>query len=310
MNTEQNIAEKIAAIKADSYQKVASLGGWSGGGRTLWAVSAFAMVIGAAIGLAAPFFPLIVGASSLATAVSAIPASVAAFAATGLSSGFAGGVMLGRISGVAAAVAEEQEKRLKTWTARQLLHQNPQAEILPDPAREQPSSMPLGQRLREGWRTYFNPRVGLLFTALGVIGGLVMGAAAVSTGAGAFAIMPALEALTGLETAALTAPVIMAYTAGVSGAIGALWHFNVPKIASAITAFTGYLISGKPLGREWGPKREKLHSPTQAYYNQDVTIADGIIREATAGQAPKPNYASFQELIARQTAGADLGMKR
>src|SRR5689334_319829 len=113
---DQRIQEETAKVKAESYQKVASMGGWAGGARTLWALCVVAGTIGAAIGLVAPFFPLLaLGFTSAAvtTAVSAIPASMAIFAATGISMGFAGGLMLGRVSGVSAAVAQEQEKRMK-----------------------------------------------------------------------------------------------------------------------------------------------------------------------------------------------------
>ena len=66
---EKRIEEETAKIKVDSYQSVSSLGGWSGGGRTLWAISAIGIVAGAMIGVIAPFFPMIaLGAAALPSA--------------------------------------------------------------------------------------------------------------------------------------------------------------------------------------------------------------------------------------------------
>lgn len=295
--------EEDIKITADSYQRVASIGGWGGGGRTLWAISALGGALGAAIGLAAPFFPLlVVGTAGLPAAMSALGASVATFTAAGISTGFAGGLMLGRISGAAASVAQEQEKRLKEWTARQMLHQNPNAEIIPDPPPEKDPPKPFLQRMSDSYHTYFNPRVGLTMALIGAVGGLVMAAAFIATGGASGALMPALGVISGLgaETfaagnIAANAGVISAYFAGVMASFGALWSFNIPQIASSMTHFFGELISGKPLGREWGPKTpEKLRSPTQAYYNQDVTISDGQVAK------PRPRtFASFQDLVSQ-----------
>lgn len=320
-NIEQRIADETAKVTAQSYQKVASLGGWAGGGRTLWAISVVGLVAGAALGIVAPYFPFVLGAAAALPSVATLSTSILAFAATGMAMGFGGGLMLGRVSGTAAAVAQEQEKRLKEWTARQIVSQNPNAHITPDQPDLPEAKKSLGRRIKDSYVTYFNPRVGLAMAALGVVGGLIMASAIIATGGAAVpgalaAGMPALSTLTGLSAEALTPFAIKAYVAGVMGAFGALWTFNFPKITSDVTSFFGNLMSGKMLGREWGPKEPgKIHSQTQINYNQDVTIADGVIQESMAAkpklQAPhKPQYASFQELIAKQHASADLGMKR
>ena len=292
--------ETTDKIKVESYQKITPLGGWPGGGRTLWARAALSTVIGAGLGVIAPFFPLIVGASSVATAVSAIPTSVLAFAATGLSGGFTGGLVLGRITGAAAAAAEENERRMKEWTARQLLHNDPNSNIAPDPVKEKAPKKPFWRRVSDSYHTYVNPRIGLTMAAIGAIGGLIMGGAFLATtgGVGAFAIMPALATLTGLSAEAAAAPaVVLAYTTGISAAIGALWTFNVPKIASAVTEFTGNLIAGKYIGRPWAPKPEK--QKTQAATPKEQIPADEIAKNTSfAGNLTRPG--SFQDLIASQ----------
>lgn len=263
----QRIDEESSKIKVGSYQKIASVGGWAGGGRTLWAVAAIGAAAGAAIGVIAPFFPLLVGASSVATAIGAIGASVATFAAVGLGMGFSGGLVLGRISGVGASVAEEQEKRMKHWTTKQIINANPEAKIVEDEhdVKRVKAYKPFWQKGKDTYDTYVNPRVGLAFAAAGAVGGLIMAAAYVSTGGLAGAIMPALGAITGLGEAALGSfPVIAAYTAGITASFGALFSLNLPKIVSDLTEFTGKIVSGEKLGREWGPKQQKQQAPGEA----------------------------------------------
>jgi hypothetical protein len=291
---EKRFAEEKGNIKAESYQKVASLGGWAGGARTLWAVSTVGIAAGAAIGLVAPFFPLVVGASSLAIAASAIPASIATFASLGLAMGFSGGLVLGRISGSAAAVAQEQEKRMKEWTARQILHENPNANIIPDKPKENAPKKPFWQRIKDKYRTYMNPRVGLTMAAIGAVGGLILAAAFISTGGVMEGVVATklLASLTGLPGIASNTAALVAYSAGVTAAFGALWTFNMSKITSEVTHLFGEIISGKPLGREWGPEKEK------------TVVVEPKAREAT----PEPKephvsmrqFTSYTELVAKQ----------
>lgn len=287
-------------ITVKSYQHTASIGGWSGAGRTLWAIAAVGAVFGAAIGLIAPLAPLLVtGAAGAGAAIAAIPTSVAVFAATGLSMGFGGGLMLGRISGTAAAVAEESERRNKEWTIRQIKSMNPEAKIIPDAPEEKPAK----PSLKDTLRTYINPRVGLAMTLIGAVGGLIVGAAFVATGAAPFAIMPALGAITGLgaETFASAAAIaansapIMAYSAGVGAAFGSLWNFNMPKITGKATEFFGKLTSGEMLGRKWEPEPAKSVEPQHAPIVQQP-VAEPVLQEPASR-----NFSSFQELVTRQT---------
>lgn len=302
---EKRIAEESAKIKVDSYQKAASIGGWMGSGRGLWAISIVGAVSGAVIGLVAPVIPALLVAGVAMPNLALIGTSIAAFAATGLSTGFAGGLMLGRISGATAAVAEESERRAKEWTTRQLISQNPDIKIVPDAPKKPEAKKSLGKQLRDSYYTYFNPRVGLAMAAIGLVGGLVLGAAFIATGGAAGAIMPALGTLTGVAMptaaalaemgsaafSATQAAVVMSYTAGVTATIGALWTVNYPKITSAMTYFFGELMSGRLLGREWKPPSEV---PAQAKEKAPEIIM------ATPEKSSARSFSDFRALVARQ----------
>lgn len=314
----QRIAEETSKIKVGSYQRTASLGGWAGGGRTLWAISTVGVLLGGAIGAVAPFFPVLVGASELATAAAAVPASLAVFSATGLSMGFGGGLMLGRVSGTAAAVAEENERRMKEWTVRQILKDNPDAKIVSDEPKASPTRKSLGQRLKDTYRTYFNPKVGLAMTAIGILGGAVLAAGFLYSGGALSAIMPALGTLTGLgaamEAGAITEAfqagvmtqglkAFMAYTVGVGAAFGALWNINLPRITSNVTHMYGELISGRALGREWKPQPEK--SQAKAEEPALAMVMETPVREKSfaAGQ----QRFSLQGLMEQRENGVTSG---
>jgi hypothetical protein len=328
---EQRIAEEKAKIRVDTYQDVAYEGSFRGGGRGLWSGSLLGGVTGAIIGAVAPFIPIAVGllvpsvaavvtaAGGLAAVTAALPASIAIFAAMGISMGFAAGAMTGRAAGSVGAVAKEQEARIKGWTIEQILKANPDAKIEheKDPVKEKtPKS--LGERVATGWRKYFNLRTGAFFTVAGIIGGLVIGAAFVASGgAAAFAMAPALGAITGLGAATFTtsaaisaaAPAIIAYSAGVAGMFGLLgFGTNYPKIGTELQTLTGNFLSGKYLGREFGedPKKRttKLAVPdrtvAQALLPQtnDELLADQII--ASAQQKPHVTmrrFDSFREMV-------------
>jgi hypothetical protein len=304
---DQRIEEETAKIKVDSYQKTASIGGWAGGGRTLWAISVVGAVMGAAIGLVAPLFPVIVGAAW--PVLTTIGTSVAAFAATGISLGFGGGLVLGRISGAAAAVGEEQEKRMKEWMVRQKLADNPQAEILPDAPKAEEPKKPFWQRFKDTYHTYVNPRVGLRFAAIGAIGGLIMGAAFIATGGVAgFAVMPALEALTGLSASALTHGAILAYSAGVVASFGALWSFNFPKITSNLTHFFGELVNGKYGGREWGPQQEKTPEMAKEKSPEREIAVNSEVTQS--GNTAQRSFLSYKELVVQHQTDTEPTLRR
>ncbi|MEJ0010226.1 MAG: hypothetical protein WDN72_06770 [Alphaproteobacteria bacterium] len=302
--TEARIAEETARVKVESYQKPASLGGWAGGSRTLWAISFLFAVFGIGVGILAPLIPALLGVAgaSMGAAMAAIPVSAAVFGATGMLTGFAGGLVMGRVSGAAAAVGEEQEKRMKQWMIRQKLTENPNAAIAPD------ASGPPEPKLsaHDKWRTYFNPRVGLVMTAIGIAGGLLLAAALVATVAtagvaagGSFLAIGTPQMMTGLTGIAgfmTNTSAIYAYSAGVMGLFGATWFFNAPKITSDVTSFFGDLIGGKLLGREWGPAPAKQHAIRKSEPQAGVDPA-----AAAVSRNPRPSY---QEMLAARDATA------
>lgn len=327
---QKRLSEETVKIKVDSYQKTASIGGWSGGGRGLWGVATVALGCGALVGLVVPFVPVIITASTLglgaaiAAAASAVPTSVATFAASGLVTGLGGGLMLGRISGTAGAVAEEQERRLKSWTVEQILKENPSAKIEHEkPNIQAPEAKKsLWQKLKDSYYTYFNPKIGLMFAALGAVGALVIGTAMLSTGNAGGTVMPiaAFEALTGIKGAVVAGALtetaktaFISYTAGIGAAFGGLWTFNLPKITSNVTHFYGDLIGGKIVGREWAPPQQEK-SPV---YSQDKEIAAPALAEIQNPQAEKPaltvrQFASYAEMLASKQAesSAEMASKR
>lgn len=327
---QKRIAEETAKIKVDSYQKVASLGGWSGGGRGLWGIATVAMACGAMVGLVVPFVPVIITASSLGigaalgAAASALPASVATFAASGLVTGLGGGLMLGRISGTAAAIAEEQEKRLKSWTLESVLKENPNAQIEHEKEKPAAPQKSFWQKVKDSYYTYINPRIGLMFAALGTVGALVIAAAMLSTGNAGGTVMPvaAFETLTGIKGAvvggALTETAktaFLAYTAGIGAAFGGLWVLNLPKITSNVTHFYGDLIGGRIVGREWAPPKTVEEKISQKFVepNPPEPVVAPEAETSAAHSHVTVRHATYTELIAHQKQAepsSELTLKR
>lgn len=308
---EQRIAEETAKIKVGSYQKTASLGGWAGGGRTLWAISAIGAAAGIAIGAVAPFFPLIVGASTLATAVAALPASMAIMGGVGMSMGFGGGLVLGRISGSAAAVAEENEMRMKHWTTKQMLQANPQAHIVEDneDTKKVSEYKPFWHNPKATYKTYVNPRVGMFFTLVGAIGGLLMGAAFIASGGAAGAVAPALGAITGLGAAAMSNSVIMATSVGILAAFGALFSLNLPKITSDLTELSGKFTMGEKLGRGWGPEEAAPKKGLSYSRDNAVKAAEHSLAARLKDELDKKAMAkatSYQDMVRQSDSDNEL----
>lgn len=242
-----------------SYQKVASLGGWAGGGRTLWAIAAVGLIAGAAIGIVAPFFPALMGVTgaSFALAMDVVPKSMAVFGTMGMGMGFSGGLVLGRISGAAAAVGEEQERRMKSWTAAQLKQID--GKYVPVPEPELDTKEPVKttqQKLTDSYYEYVNPKIGIIMAGVGAAGGLVLSAASYATGGVVGGILPEGLTIAAMTGAPATAAATTAYLTGITAAFGSLWALNFPKITSNVTEFTGQLVGGNIIGREWKPKSE------------------------------------------------------
>jgi hypothetical protein len=218
-----------------------------------------------------------------------------------MGAGFTAGVTVGSASGAVASVAKEQEKRLREAGI-----------ILADDATQQAqqqeadSKKPFFERLKDKINTYFNPKVGALFTTLGVVGGLVMAAAFIASGGLAggatAAAVPALTTMLG--AAATSAPAVTAYFAGVMGCFGALFAFNFPKMAGDLTSFTGDLLSGKKLGTQWGPAPEA--APVQ---QTAIEPAIQPVQETPAQAEPEKKHCDRSKLQSSQSYQDMLAQK-
>lgn len=269
---------------ADSFKKVAFREAWKGRTRALWSIAALGVAAGVVVGLMAPFIPLAAGlfsptvaaASSLSAAVHAIPASVAIFASYGMGIGSLVGGILGGPSGSIGAMVDEVKKR-GTFTDKE----NQDGKAIASNQQQENNQTAVKQQKPKA--RYINPKVMLMFAALGAIGGAILlagmaatgGIAATATaaavpGAGAAiaqnALMPGMSAILTGELATNTTA-IGAYVIGVMASFGALFGFNGPKMATDLQDFTGRLLSGEALGTSWEKKR------SDAVQNSKTTVA-------------------------------------
>ncbi len=228
-------------IKVESYSKTAFKGSWVGRSRAMWAVSFLGLVTGLAIGLIAPFFPVLaVGAFTAEMAAANVLGSMAIFGASGMATGFIVGGFIGGASGGVSEAAREAERRdlVRTKAIEQATGlQIPEVNV----AQNKPE------------QKYFNPKVGLLFATFGAIAGGIMAAAFVFSGAGAAAAaIPALSTLThGVVGAAAIQSAQTACFVGVMTCFGALFGINYPKISYALQDYAGKLLGGDLLGSSW-----------------------------------------------------------
>src|SRR5579884_4024343 len=98
-------------IKVKPYGDQAFEAAWISRSTGLWGTAAVGLATGAAMGLLAPFFPVLAGQQTLSGAAQLIPTSVAIFGATGMAVGFGAGALVGNTAGAAASIAEEHERR-------------------------------------------------------------------------------------------------------------------------------------------------------------------------------------------------------
>jgi hypothetical protein len=228
--------------------------------------------------------------------LSLVAKSVAVFAAVGMSAGFAMGATIGNASGGSAAVAREQEERLREVVSGRApeLAQG----VVPPPVT--PVAR-LKQGLKEWSKNSFNPKVAALFATLGVGGGLVMAAAFIAEPVAP--AMPALGMLLGktLTTAsvAANATAIATYFAGVMGLFGAIFGLNLPKLGTELTHFTGDLLSGEALGTSFGSKPQRVPQPSVA---PEAAVATQRIDPPQEGHSHVilRKYESYQELLSHQ----------
>ncbi len=282
---QQRSSDEKSKIEVASYHDVAFEGTWRARSRGMWGVGALGLLAGAAIGALAPLFPVVVGATSLATAASLIPQTMAIFSATGIGMGVAAGTMVGSSSGAVGAVAKEQEKRLR------------EAGIETPPGNDAQAQANEGKgfftRFKEALGSLkINPKVMITFAALGAVAGVVMATAFLATG-GAAAV-PALGSLLG--SAATSAPAVTAYFAGVMASFGALFGMNLPTVATQMTNVMGDTLGGKTINAPWTDKQAPSPEVQQA-----VEKAAAVEQPAPAKPEPAtPRASKFQPALSYQ----------
>ena len=262
-------------IEVESYANIAFNGAWKSRSRAMWGVAFVGLLIGAAIGIAAPFFPVIVaslsGVQGVAVTGLTILKAMAVFGATGMATGMVGGVMVGSSAGGVSAVAKEME-------LRERLHEQEVGQVLG-------VNMPPHQYIKpiEPEQNYFNPSVSALFAGFGAVAGFVMAAAFLSTStitsgvvvssALGSAAIPALGVVLG--SVAATPLAVTACFVGVMACFGAIFGINVPKLATELQDFTGKLLSGELLGSSWEkePARNVQLEPQILLEKQPKNIA-------------------------------------
>jgi len=291
------IAAEQKHIRVESFTDIAFEGAWKGRARSFWATAAVGAVVGAAVGLIAPFFPVVVGAYGLAAAANMIATSVPIYASLGMASGFAVGVLVGATSGAAASVAKERERREKGEEIDLALSVAPNARI------EQPVA-PDAPKARRSLLTvikedYVNLPTLAAFSAFGAAGGAIMVGAYSAAGPSFLPIaepamkvlLPATQIAAG-KTFAATA----AYTIGVMGTFGAVFGINMPKIAGDMTRFVGDMLGGKIFGSEKGPSAEQVREPV---FKQEITVSalDGPVLVNKP-----PRFESYCDMLAHQSS--------
>lgn len=275
-------------VEVASYSNPAFEGTWSGRSRGLWGISLLGLLSGVSVGVIAPFFPALVGEASFGAAASHILPSMAVFGAAGIGFGYASGTMLGAAAGAASTVAREQERRMRERDMALGISTPEQEAAISQWENAVPPDTRSGwQKFEDGVSTYFNPKVGILFTGLGMIAGGVMAAAYFALGQSSSAAMPAMDMLVGVG-ASQTA--VTAYFVGLMGTFGALWNFNYPRLAMHMQDTAGQYLNGKALGTHWGPEPELSHAPL----SPPAVMPERSVAEAAESRA------SFRDMLALQ----------
>lgn len=261
-------------IEVESYSNIAFDGAWKSRSRAIWGIAFLGLLAGAAVGLAAPFFPVIAGVAEGVSIVTAMN-SMAVFGATGMATGLLAGGLVGSSAGAASSVAKEMElrERLHEQEVGKALGVNIPANSYKKPAEPEQNML--------------NPKVGLLFATLGAVAGKIMavgflatstagaGGTVVSSALGSAAI-PALEVILG--GAAATPLAVTACFVGVMACFGAMFGVNFPKIGGYLQDFAGKLLSGEKIGASW---------------EKEPQLEQQISMQPTLAKQPKANTIDF-----------------
>jgi len=257
----------------NSLKNKAWLGAWRSRSVSLWGLGAVGLAAGALVGLAAPLFPVLVGAYSLATAAGLMGTSAAIFGTTGMTTGVLVGGIVGSSSGAAGAVAEEQERREKARDAALGI------DAAPSPEAVKPKTK------------LFNWKVAVTFGAIGIAAGLVC-AAALAAGAFSLPAIGAVAAAAGGNAAAATT----AYCVGVIGCFGAMFGINIPELATRANKVFEGLLTGKSIGASWDKETSVPQVHPQHAAENVVQTAISQSRETASCEHSK----HFQEMLVRQ----------
>jgi len=305
----KRIAEEQAKIEVPSYQDVAWDGAWKRRTASLWALGALGLVAGAAIGVGAAF-SAVAGGAALTGAL--IGKSAAIFSAIGISSGMAAAIATGPSAGAAASTAKELERRMLARDIDQAIRADPEATVVlgEDVQPERPFPNDLSG--------YVNIKTGLLFAAIGAVGGAIMAAAFIASGglvnpasAGAF-VMPAVTTLLG---ASPSAGAVIAYSIGMGATFGAFFGTNVPRMSRQLIAIAGDLLSGKAIGADWPPAAnlpdlKPILSPIIKHSQPEVAVFEEKPVAAKSFAAKEKPPVNYEALVDASMKEAEAAMAR
>lgn len=305
-----------------TYTDVSWINSWRQRASGMWAAGVVGLVGGAIGGAIAPFFPVVVGGYSLATAASLMLPSIATFASAGLVSMAAAGAFVGLGSGGAAAVAEEQEKRAESRIKALGIK-------MPEPEKST-EEKPVG--LFKRIASYINPRAGMIFIAMGMVAGAVFAwaaapavAAFVAAGApaaGGAGITSAVISGTGIASVisstlaaggsamAATASTA-AYCIGVMGMFGAMFGVRYAHLTNDLRNVMGGFLSTKFGDKEKAPEQapqlqmqpvRELQTPVI-----DVQVEQVALAPQHAAKVESRAAQGYTEMVSKQAAEPDCG---
>jgi hypothetical protein len=292
-------------INVKSYANIAFDGAWKSRSRAIWGIAFLGLIAGAAVGLLAPFFPLLaVESMTFGAAAANILPSMAIFGATGMATGFLVGGLTGASAGAASSVAKELETR--TLQREKALEQSIGI-FIPNPEPEKPKAE----------QRYFNPKISATFAVLGAIAGKIMAAGFIAMHAGGAvtaatvsnAAIPALTVILG--TAVANPLAITACFIGVMTCFGAIFGVNFPKIGGYLQDLAGRLLGGELLGTSWEKEptkqQEKAQTLNLAKSEPPVLPYPSYNNEPTTNHAEKfakNKVISYKEFITSPNAEA------
>ncbi len=313
---QQRIAEEQAKIEVPSYQDATWDSAWKRRASAIWGIGAVGMTVGAVIGLLAPVLPALVASAPFSAAV--VAKSVAIFASLGITGGMGIGMMAGPAAGSAAGAIKEFERRQIAREIEQKIRDNPDADVtlLQERVSQLEEDNPKSIRFAD----YFNVKTGLLFAAIGAVGGLIFATALLATGglvaAGGVAAspmiaqlaMPAAQLLLG--SAAGNAAAVTAYSVGLGALFGMNFGVSHALITRQACNFAGDLLSGRGLGSPW-PKRVNLPEPKPVLSPVVVTrVSEPEQAESKTFSEREKRAPNYEALVNQSIREADAQLTR